>query len=231
MAKGSGGTRSGGANTGGVVPAPAPEVKKAQYNTPSASEYIPVTDRGLTTKQRAVIEAFEKKWENSTVEHGQTVDKNGNVIKERRGGKRAIRWYFSELPEDGVLTHNHPIELSGQYEGLFWPRTGHSFSGADISAAISANLKEVRATTPYYAFSMRRPASGSWGVKPADFMSDYKSIYGQHKKELMAYAEAGGDMKTIRERYGRLEVILGHRTMRDLAKKYGFIYTKSRRNK
>ena len=229
MGKGSGGTRSRGTSTGGVVPAPA--IPRLAYNAPTTSDYVPVTDRGMNERQRVIVQAFEDRWRDAKVEHGLTVDRNGNVIKERRGGKSSIRWYLSELPKDGVLTHNHPIELSGGYEGRFWPNVGHSFSGADINAAITADLKEVRAVTKNYVFSMRRPASGDWGVKPADFMKAYNASYNQHRNELRAYAKAGGDMKTILERYGRLEVVLGHRTMQDMAKKYGFTYTKSRRIK
>lgn len=224
MAKGSGSTRMKGPGSGGAI------IARLPYSTPTAGEYIPVTDRGMTAQQRAYITAFEKQRRNSRSEYGLTVDKDGNIVKERRGNYRAIRWYTSEIPRDGILTHVHPVSKKMASMSNFARSVGKSLSGGDIRTAISTNLKEIRAVTPNYTFSMRRPAGG-WGVSAKDFYKDYDATWNRNLARLKAYADAGGDIKTLNQRYGRLNVALDHQTMRELAKKYGFIYTKSRRIK
>ena len=241
MAKSSGGTRSKGASTGGIIGASSAggEVGKAvaevvkklrEYETPITGDYISETDRGLTEKQKRVIEPFEERRRNSKIEYGLTVDKDGNIVKFRRGGATTIWWGLRDIPKDGILTHVHPLSKEVVGYGNFYKRVGSSFSGADIKTAIIGDLAEIRAVTPNYTFSMRRPNSG-WGVKPGEFKSQYDATYKKNLDALKKYADAGGDMKTIEERYGRLNVLLDHWTMKELADKYGFIYSKSRRIK
>lgn len=226
MAKGNGGTRGGGQQT-----VPTPPIREA-YAAPSSGGYIPVTDRGMNGRQRAVITAFEAKRRNNKIEYGMTVDKDGNIVKERKGTKRRVQWgSWDEIPKDGILTHIHPIDARyGNNMGRFYPSVGKSFSGADISVAIQGDLSEIRAVTPNYTFSMRRPKSG-WNVAPSDFMRDYNSTRRRVMKDLMNYASKATTRKESDERFGRLNILVEDRTMRELSRRYNFIYTRSRRIK
>lgn len=80
--------------------------------------------------------------------------------------------------KDCVLTHNHPRGWGFSEKSL--GRIGNSFSPADIYLAVSANLSEIRAVTPTYTFSLKRPKTG-WGVSVNELN---KVINEEHQKCL-----------------------------------------------
>ena len=87
-----------------------------------------------------------------------------------------------------------------------------------------ANAKEIRAVTPTYTFSMKRP-KGGWGVSVKDFSAAYDKIYKSVYNELQSYVD--------RQRYGaaaadRAQATHFHKVMTKLANKYGRIYTKKK---
>lgn len=108
---------------------------------------------------------------NKKFETAVAVDKGGNIILDKRGAKYSVSFTRDEVKsiKDCIFTHNHPRGW-----GYAADRIGHignSFSIADIKTAIVADVAEMRAVTPLYTFSMKRP-EGGWGVKP-DTLQDY----------------------------------------------------------
>ena len=83
--------------------------------------------------------------------------------------------------KDCVATHNHPGGL--QFAENTWGRIGNSFSMEDIGLAIVSNLAEIRAVTPVYTFSLKRPANG-WGVSYSEFTKGYKRLEKSVIKEI-----------------------------------------------
>ena len=79
--------------------------------------------------------------------------------------------------KDAILTHNHPGGWA--YDENDIRRIGNSFSLADFVLAIKGDLKEMRAVTPNYTFSIKRPEKG-WEI------SAYKleKIYEQENNKL-----------------------------------------------
>lgn len=228
MGRGNGGTR---ATRGGVTqPAPGTQEapKKATYEPPTAGEYIRVTDRGMTPAQREKILPFENRRSNNKIEYAMVVDKDGNVLFEKKGGSRSVSVPITSRAIDGVLTHNHPMTESVASGSRFYAAIGSPFSRQDVEGAIYQNLAEVRARTPNYVFSMRRRGN-SWGISRQAFSSEYQRLYRDRLTAAREYYRAQDlTPKEKAERLGRVNVNLYHTMMKELAKKYGFIYTRTK---
>ena len=120
------------------------------------------TDGGLNRREAFRINQLESKIRNRKTEKGYVVDSDGNVIAESiKGSRSAARFYATDLlkARDAILTHNHPnVEMGGTMAA----QIGLPFSNQDVEQAAKYNLKEIRAVTPNYTFSIRRP-EGGWG--------------------------------------------------------------------
>lgn len=123
-----------------------------------------------TTKAVSDIEAQIR--ENKTFETGVVFDVNGNVIIDKRGENYIVRFTESETAKmkDCVFTHNHP--RGWKYAENDIGRIGSSFSIQDITLAVSNDLAEIRAVTPNYTFSMKRPKEG-WEISVKDLIRIY----------------------------------------------------------
>ena len=189
---------------------------------------IRVTDKGLTQRQIGVVLSFEELHANDDIEYGLTVDENGNIIKIKKGTGKEIEWNGYELPWNGVMTHNHPLDKTLTEGSRFYKSVGQTFSSKDISMAIDNNLAEIRVRTPNYIFSMRRGKS-SWGMTGDEFSHIYATRYKKEEKTAREYIGEKGISQTEREeRIGRVNVNLPHTVMKGLAKTYGFIYTRAK---
>ena len=139
----------------------------------------------------------------------------------------------------GVAVHNHP-------------EVDHTFSGPDFKAWLTTNNQEMMVVSPNFAFSLRyapdtkvkRPPTGKQNHSdfPAQVMAEYdKAFYdpqkiAETKKLVMQYGWGRKDPATgvKTKMYGdegepSSGLVLkthGERVVRELAKKYGFIYTK-----
>ena len=102
---------------------------------------------------------------NKSFETAVAFSEEGNIIIDKRGKAFSVGFSKEELlkMKDTVMTHNHP--RGWKYADGSLGRIGSSFSPEDIILAIKGDLAEIRAVTPLYTFSMKRPEKG-WGATP-----------------------------------------------------------------
>jgi hypothetical protein len=139
----------------------------------------------------------------------------------------------------GVAVHNHPqIDMT--------------FSGPDFKAWLTTNNQEMMVVSPNFAFSCRyapdtkvkRPPTGKQNHSdfPAQVMAEYDRAFydpqkiAETKKLVMQYGWGRTDPVTkVKTKmygdegepsHGLVLKTHGERIVRELAKKYGFIYTK-----
>lgn len=100
---------------------------------------------------------------NKNHETAVVIDKDGNILIDKRGAKYSVSFTKQEVEQmkDAILTHNHPRGWAFKENQI--GRIGNSFSYPDIELAIVQDLAEIRAVTPLYTFSLKRPEKG-WGV-------------------------------------------------------------------
>lgn len=189
------------------------------------------TEGGLTREQKATVLAAEARIRNFRTEHGVVVDRDGREIYRTSGSSSRVYIPGAYLRPDSVFTHNHPLprDLTDNLAG----RVGVPLSGQDIIVAARNNLAEVRAVTTSYTFSVRRPANGWGSIDLRAFAEDYaratRGIRESGERLASVYRRSGrisqSDANTIN---ARANVAVQSSAMRELAKKYGFTYTRRR---
>ncbi|MFJ1490511.1 hypothetical protein [Capnocytophaga canis] len=162
---------------------------------------------------------------NSDFETLVVLDKNGNALIDKRGEATSVSVTPNEifLMKDNVVTHNHPRGWRSP-EGTLG-RIGSSFSFEDISLAIKADVAEIRAVTPLYTFSMKRPEKG-W-VKMLTLKREYELIEQQVREEMFSII---GKKKGIlqKEAIKRAESMHYHLIWKRFCEKYNIEYTKTK---
>ena len=125
---------------------------------------------GKSNKQSRAIAVAEESIRHNRYETAVAYDSKGNLLLNKKGGSRSVSFTKDEIAklEDSVFTHNHPSAL--WQTGI--RAIGTSFSHQDLTFAVNANLKEIRAVTPTYTFSIKRPKNG-WGVSPKQVKAAY----------------------------------------------------------
>lgn len=161
-------------------------------------------------------------------------DKNGKEIAHSSTGSIS----GTALPDghsykDAVLTHNHPgAKLSDNIAG----RIGRSFSGMDIATTVMQNAAEMRAVTKNYTYSIKRPKNG-WGIsslKEAQKVStEIRKKHNKYYDEYSSRARSeyyGGRISAdeAKSSFDRADVGGINRALREVAKKYGWNYTRKR---
>lgn len=127
------------------------------------------SNRGLLSKgsklYREKLKRTETNIRTKRYEVGVVLDRKGNILVRREGKAREVRFSKEELKlmKDNVLTHNHPSALGRSGVSAI----GQPFSKEDLILAVSRNVKEIRAVTPTYTFSIKRP-KGGWKVNWKD---------------------------------------------------------------
>lgn len=188
------------------------------------------TEAGLTKAQQASVLEWEDSHRNYKREHMAIVGPDGSVNPkgDPQGSSSSTRVAFrtDRLVENGVLIHNHPSEgnsLAG--------RVGIPLSGQDIFIAAKYNLAEVRAVTPNYVYSIKRPANG-WGNNANAILSDFNLRYrtGVREAQRLGSQRLGMGLisseKDVNEFNDRSNVTIQTQIIRDLSKKYGFRYSR-----
>lgn len=119
------------------------------------------------------LKASESSIRRNKYESAIVIGKNGNILLNKNGGKRSVSFTKEEAAKlkDAVFTHNHPSALRAS--GIM--RIGNSFSADDLVTAVKTDVKEMRAVTPTYTFSMKRP-KGGWGASPKQVRSAFMRI-------------------------------------------------------
>lgn len=138
------------------------------------------TERGYTQKMARNITATESSIRHYADEELHVFNANGDHVK-RIGGKGAsVDLRGHAIPKDSIITHNHPRALGKS--GI--KAIGNSFSVNDIAVAVKNNVKEVRAVTPTYTFSLKRP-KGGWSVSVDDLVTQYKAVKSERGRSLI----------------------------------------------
>lgn len=121
--------------------------------------------------------------------------------------------------KDAVVTHNHPRGWG--YGDRDLGRMGNSFSMDDLSLAVYNDVAEIRAVTPNYTFSLKRPEKG-WGVDIEKLISDYSKEDRKLKNEFGKRIQKG--TLTVTQANATHYHILAKR----ICKKYGWEYMKGK---
>jgi N-methylhydantoinase B/oxoprolinase/acetone carboxylase alpha subunit len=183
------------------------------------------------------VNQLEAKIRNRKTEKGYVIDSNGRVIGESiNGTAHRAKFRVTAFKKDAILTHNHPTEgaNSGLY-GTMAGRIGVPFSAQDVKNAIQFDLKEVRAVTPTYTYSIRRP-KGGWGdARTAiNALNKYQinSHYYAHdyaQRQLRVETRNGSlTRQRAREISDRANVGAQYSEFKKMAKQLGWTFTRKR---
>lgn len=179
------------------------------------------TESGYTKDMLKNIVGIEQKYRNNKDETLHIFTQDGKLVMSVGGQGNRVEFYPYLAPKDAILTHNHPNSIGRK--GIL--KIGNSFSKEDIMTAVEMNVKEMRAVTPTYTFSIKRPKEG-WNIGDAkSFKREYSKIYKSVDKEMRQYMSKRGSSKTSIE---RAMATFYHKVNTELAKKYGWDYTKKK---
>lgn len=177
------------------------------------------TEKGYNALMRQNILGTERSIRRRRDEELHVFDSKGNPVKAIQGKGAEVK-FNGKLPENSILTHNHPRALGKS--GI--KAIGNSFSGKDVVLAVSSNAKEMRAVTPTYTFSIKRP-KGGWGATPREVERAYRQIENQLTNEVRS-GYLTGKRAYADSSYDRATVTHYHKVMKRLAKRFGWSYTK-----
>ena len=182
---------------------------------------LPAGDGTSKALTKAVADVEKDIRMNKSFEIGVVLDTDGSIIIDKRGKARSVSFTEDEvkLMKDKIMTHNHPIGWKAAPNSM--GHIGSSFSDNDLISAVYADLLEIRAVTPLYTFSMKRPATG-WGVSWKDVQDAYKKIDNDVKQELWKAVRA----KLIKPE--QASALHSHLVNQRLAKKFGWEYRKAK---
>lgn len=178
------------------------------------------TEKGYTQKMARNITLAEGTIRNNRDESMFVFSSDGDLMRTFAGKGASVRFDPKKVPENSIITHNHPRAL-GQ-KGI--KAIGSSFSQSDIVSAVSTNAKEIRAVTPTYTFSVKRP-KGGWGGSPESIGRAFSKAEDEVDIEMRRYFSKVG--RTQRN-YDRANATFYHKVMQKMSKQYGWIYSKKR---
>lgn len=200
MGRNSGGVKSSGSKSGGISRG--------------------ATEQGYSAKMAKNILGLEGKIRGNKDESLHAFSRSGTLLKSIGGKGARVAFGPKDIPANSILTHNHPRSLGET--GI--KRIGNSFSVLDIVSAVSVNASEIRAVTPTYTFSVKRP-KGGWGGSAKSVGDTFLKAHKEVQKEMHAYLDKMG---WSNDSIARAEVTQYHRVMQKMAKKYGWDYTKKK---
>ena len=205
----------------------APFVNKVKdcYNCEYLTRYIPgpETEKGYSSKLKKNILKVEREHRKDKNETAYIFDPlKGTLSYTIKGkGTKINLTAGGGLPMNSVVTHNHPSAI-GQ-TGI--RAIGNSFSLADLDAAVRYNISEIRAVTPTYTFSMKRPEKG-WGVSTEMLKKVYEAENWRLRTENNEYIKAAPNRKDWERRVERCNVSHYHELSSRIAERFGWTYSK-----
>lgn len=176
------------------------------------------TEKGYTAKMVKNIVGMEQKYRRNKDETLHVFNSKGDIVSSIGGKGAQVVFDPKKIPANSILTHNHPRSLGES--GI--RRIGNSFSSDDIRSAIRVNAKEMRAVTPTYTFSIKRP-KGGWGVSVDEATKAFVDANRTVSKQGRNYLN---QTKWNKSNIARAKVTHFHKVMKMLAKKYGWDYSK-----
>lgn len=178
------------------------------------------TEKGYTSKMVKNILGMEQKYRSNKDETLHVFSPSGNIIRSFGGKGAKAEYDKNKIPAGSILTHNHPLSL-GQ-TGI--RSIGNSFSVQDIYSAVNVNAREIRAVTPRYTFSVKRP-KGGWGGSAKSVGEAFQKASSEVRSELTSYLKKTDWSDAS---VARAEVTHFHKVMQKMAKKYGWDYSKKK---
>lgn len=199
-----------GRNSGGVSGSGAGKVKANKG----------ATETGYTAKMVKNIVGIEQKYRNNKDETLHVFTPTGDIVTSFGGKGAKVVFDGSKVPQDAILTHNHPRSIGKT--GI--KSIGNSFSVHDIASAVRCNAKEMRAVTPTYTFSIKRP-KGGWGGDYKSIVKEFNKVSNKVFKNNSDYVYKQGYSQSAAD---RAEVTYFHLVMKAMSKKYGWEYSKKK---
>lgn len=162
----------------------------------------------------------ENEIKDSPFERMSIFDEKGNeLFRNEHGDANSVSFKGAESKlKDNIYTHNHPG----------FPGTPHtSFSEGDYVAAVTYNVKEMRAVAHGVTFSLKRPKTG-WRVPGKDMQGMIGVTFKEAKQKVSARLKHyvmnyKGDRQ---QALARADRIMSHMVNKMVAKKLGYEYTK-----
>lgn len=187
-----------------------------------------VTENEYSAALKRSILSYEHKQRQEWNEAMAYYDSDGNQLNRRHGKHDYVPVYDKDIPKDAngkarddiIFTHNHPDAVGKSGYGSI----GNSFSMEDMKIAVKFNAKEMRAITPNYTFSFKRP-KGGWGATTRAVTKAYKKAEAQVVAEGIDYYNRAGMTDVANERY---MATFWHKVNKLVAKEFGWIYTKKK---
>ena len=176
------------------------------------------TERGYSRALERAVTSFESGIRTRTKEYGAFFDRSGQIVQEVTSNSvNHINVSRGLQTQDLIFTHNHPYRAGSPLE------IGGTLSRGDMLSAIRHNEAEARAVTTYYTFSIKRPASG-WGATEEEVRSAYRSIQNRMTRYVRSY------YRQIRteDAKRRAQTVYWHMVNKEVAKRFGWIYTRKR---
>jgi|GEM_PF-1371518 len=128
-----------------------------------------------------VLKQLEEEIVNQEYETTIVLDENGNIVFRKNGESDNVEFTREEadMMKGMILTHNHPRGWTFPEDD---PRhAGNGFSPDDIHIAAFSEVKELRAITPGYIYSLRPNKNGRF---PFNSWNIYQAISEQVRKEF-----------------------------------------------
>lgn len=164
---------------------------------------------------------MEQKYRQNKDETLHVFNDKGDIVTSIGGKGAQVVFDYKQIPANSILTHNHPRSLGAS--GI--RRIGNSFSSDDIKSAVKTNAKEMRAVTPTYTFSVKRP-KGGWGVSVDDVSKAFAAANKTVQKQGLDYLDRTGWNNSG---IARAEITHWHKVMKLVSKKFGWDYSKKNR--
>lgn len=158
---------------------------------------------------------------NKKFETGVVYDNSGNILIDKRGKAYSVSFTKEEClkMKNAIMTHNHPRGWGYPENSL--ERIGNSFSPEDIYLAVNWDLAEMRAVTPNYTFTMKRPDTG-WGIS----LEDLKKMVERENKKIHSEFSKRIDKDTLTT--SQASAVHFHTLWKRVSAKCGWEYSKAK---
>lgn len=180
-----------------------------------------ITEAGYSAALKRAVLSYESRQRQEKNEAMAFYDDEGNQLAKVQGKSDHVSIRKDQVPGDNlILTHNHPAAL-GQTS---YRSIGNSFTPDDMVMAVKFKAKEMRAVTPNYTFSFKRP-QGGWNAKQTEVRRAYERAMAKVRAEGEYYYGRARMTDVANERY---MATYWHKVNKLVAKEFGWNYSKKK---
>ena len=200
-------------------------------------------DKTVQGKVRSTIEKFEKLRATNKIEFARTVDANGDIIEDNRGGRGSVKTSVRALNQADTFTHNHP-RSAGVIGGTFSVADINNFANYGVRVyraaasegtySISKGKKFDSAGLKNYYKQVSEAAANGAKARNASAKAEYdkvKNSYNAGKATYQQYESAWSKYNSDITRSNNKMLVDLHNGLISGQKKYGYTYTLERRKK